>query len=122
MEKSKEQRKAVFIKKAETNKSNFELHKRLIEEKLNNWQEPNKSSIEYFYKNGKANGTFLLALIDYAEQYATDVFLDKIQVDSSGENFEKELYKLINAFANSGLPKTVLVHKMQYVTKSCEVS
>jgi hypothetical protein len=48
--------------------------------------------------------------------------LDKIQVDSSGENFEKELYKLINAFANSGLPKTVLVHKMQYVTKSCEVS
>lgn len=69
MEQTKEEKKEDFMKKAAENKANFDLHKKLINEKLNNWQEPQKSSIEHFYKTGKASGSFLLALIDYAESY-----------------------------------------------------
>ena len=48
--------------------------------------------------------------------------LNKAPVSGNANDFEKELLKLINAYATAGLSKTDLVHKMQYVTKSCEVS
>ena len=37
-------------------------------------------------------------------------------------DFEKELLALINKHCKTGLKKPDLVRKMQYVTKSCEVS
>jgi hypothetical protein len=38
------------------------------------------------------------------------------------KEFEKELYKLINAYVSKGLNKSDLVRKMEYVTQSCRVS
>lgn len=46
-----------------------ELHRKLIEEKLEGWHGLKKSSIDHFAKYGKVSGTFYLALIDYAEAY-----------------------------------------------------
>jgi len=37
-------------------------------------------------------------------------------------DFEYELFKLINFYAKNGLKKPDLVHKMEYVTKSCIMS
>lgn len=48
--------------------------------------------------------------------------LRQYNVSGSANDFEKELYQLINRYVTVGLSKTDLVHKMQYVTKSCEVS
>ncbi len=36
--------------------------------------------------------------------------------------FEKELIVLINKYCKMGLKKRDLIHKMQYVTKSCKLS
>lgn len=49
VEQTQEEKKAAFLKKAAENKANFDLHKKLIEENLENW-------------NGlkKANGMYLL--------------------------------------------------------------
>lgn len=55
--------------KAAKNKSNFELHKKLISEKLENFDEVLKTSIDHFAKTGKISGSFLLAVMDYAEIY-----------------------------------------------------
>jgi hypothetical protein len=46
---------------------------------------------------------------------------DRLNAELSND-FEKELFRLINQYCKIGLKKTDLVHKMQYVTKSCEVS
>jgi hypothetical protein len=37
-------------------------------------------------------------------------------------DFERELFKLINFYAKNGLKKPDLVRKMEYVTKSCVMS
>jgi hypothetical protein len=46
----------------------------------------------------------------------------KPPVSGSASDFERELYKLINAYVSAGLKKPDLVHKMEYVTQSCRVS
>lgn len=46
-----------------------ELHRKLIEEKLEGWHGLKKSSIDHFAKEGKVSGAFYLALMDYAEAY-----------------------------------------------------
>jgi hypothetical protein len=46
----------------------------------------------------------------------------KLHVSGSASDFERELYKLINAYVSAGLKKPDLVHKMEYVTQSCRVS
>ncbi len=43
-------------------------------------------------------------------------------VSGSAFDFEMELYKLINRYADAGLKKPDLVSKMEYVTQSCRVS
>lgn len=48
--------------------------------------------------------------------------LRKTDVSGSASDFEKDLYKLINAYVSAGLKKPDLVHKMEYVTQSCRVS
>ena len=48
--------------------------------------------------------------------------LRKTDVSGSASDFERELYKLINAYVSAGLKKPDLVHKMEYVTQSCRVS
>ena len=48
--------------------------------------------------------------------------LRKADVSGSASDFERELYKLINAYVSAGLKKPDLVHKMEYVTQSCRVS
>ena len=57
------------MKKAAENKANFELHKKLIAEKLENWHGLEKASIDHFAETGKVSGSFFLALMDYAESY-----------------------------------------------------
>lgn len=46
----------------------------------------------------------------------------KPPVIGSASDFERELYKLINTYVSTGLKKSDLVHKMEYVTQSCRVS
>ena len=59
---------------------------------------------------------------------ALDVLLSEVKkfrlgdVSGSASDFERELYKLINAYVSAGLKKPDLVHKMEYVTQSCRVS
>ena len=66
-----EDKKAAFLKKAQDNKENFELHKQLIEESIKPLQKHlGKESIKHFYDTGSVSGGFLLALMDYAEKYA----------------------------------------------------
>ena len=43
-------------------------------------------------------------------------------LETIANEFEKVLYVLINKYCKNGLKKPDLVHKMQYVTKSCELS
>jgi hypothetical protein len=43
-------------------------------------------------------------------------------VSGSASDFERELYKLINAYVSAGLKKPDLINKMEYVTQSCRVS
>lgn len=69
MDKKQEEKKAAFIDKAAKNKANFELHKKLISEKLENWSGLQKASIEHYAQTGKVSGSFFLALMDYAESY-----------------------------------------------------
>ncbi len=38
------------------------------------------------------------------------------------EEFERELYKLINNHVSNGLSKPELVSKLEYVTLSCKLS
>lgn len=69
MEQTQEEKKAAFMDKAAKNKANFELHKKLVSEILENWHPPQSSSIEHFAKTGKVSGSFFLALMEYAESY-----------------------------------------------------
>lgn len=46
----------------------------------------------------------------------------KPPVSGSASDFEMELYKLINRYVDAGLKKPDLIHKMEYVTRSCRVS
>ena len=69
MGQTQEEKRAAFMKKAADNKANFGLHKKLIAEKLENWNPPQSSSIEHFAKTGKVSGSFFLALMEYAESY-----------------------------------------------------
>ena len=69
MEQTQEEKKAAFMKKAAENKANFELHKKLIEENLENWNGLKKVSIDHFAQTGKVSGSFFLALMEYAEKY-----------------------------------------------------
>ena len=45
-----------------------------------------------------------------------------LESEGVADDFEKELFKLINFYVNNGLKKPDLVHKMEYVTKSCIMS
>jgi len=63
--------------------------------------------------------------IEYERRQNADLknaALPIFSVSGSATDFEKDLYKLINAHCKKGLKKPDLVHKMQYVTKSCELS
>lgn len=66
-----EDKKAAFLKKAQANKENFELHKQLIEESIKPLSyHLGKESVKHFYETGSVSGGFLLALMEYAENYA----------------------------------------------------
>jgi hypothetical protein len=43
-------------------------------------------------------------------------------VGSSGSEFEKDLFKLINNYCKNGLKKPELVKKMEWVLGSCKMS
>ncbi|MHA1213303.1 MAG: hypothetical protein ACTSSH_12710 [Candidatus Heimdallarchaeota archaeon] len=43
-------------------------------------------------------------------------------VSSSANDFEKELFELINAYCKKGLKKPDLVKKMEWVLGSCKMS
>lgn len=64
-----EQKQAAFLKKAEENKRNFELHGSLIATHVIPKGELEKSSIKHFLEHGKPTGGFLLKLMAYAEAY-----------------------------------------------------
>jgi hypothetical protein len=70
---TQEEKKKAFFEKAEKNKKNFELHKELIAKHIGGWNtdKMRNSSIEHFLQTGKPSGGFLLALMQYAEDYAT---------------------------------------------------
>lgn len=59
---------------------------------------------------------------DESSTQAPKQALRKTDVSGSASDFERELYKLINAYVSAGLKKPDLVHKMEYVTQSCRVS
>jgi hypothetical protein len=43
-------------------------------------------------------------------------------LSGSATDFEVELYRLVNRHIDAGLSKPDLIHKMEYVTRSCQVS
>ena len=47
---------------------------------------------------------------------------DEFESKGIANDFEFELFKLINFYARNGLKKPDLVRKMEYVTKSCMMS
>lgn len=63
-------KKEEFIKKAETEKANFELHKRLIDFHLCDREDKNYSNdIKEFAEKQVVDGNLLLSLMEYAEAY-----------------------------------------------------
>ena len=64
--------------------------------------------------NGKY-GTFKV------EKESIELF-NKLENKEIANDFEYELFKLINFYAKNGLKKPDLVRKMEYVTKSCVMS
>lgn len=44
------------------------------------------------------------------------------QVSGSAIDFERDLLTLINKYADKGLKKPDLIHKLEYITESCRVS
>lgn len=64
-----------------------------------------------------------MSAVDYSIAiYAIEQTLDLFSVSNNASEFEKDLYKLINAYCKKGLSKPDLMNKMQYVSKSCELS
>lgn len=62
--------KEEFIKKAETEKANFELHKRLIDFHLCDRENKNYSNdLKEFAEKQVVDGNLLLSLMEYAEAY-----------------------------------------------------
>ena len=63
-------KKEEFIKKAESEKANFELHKRLIEYHLCDREDKNYSNdLKEFAEKQVVDGNLLLSLMEYAEAY-----------------------------------------------------
>jgi hypothetical protein len=69
MEQTQEEKEAAFMKKLSENKEILELHKKLIKEKLENWDSEINATIEYFALAGQITGRLFLALTEYAELY-----------------------------------------------------
>ena len=61
------------------------------------------------------------AINDEADAFVIRL-LPHSNISGSASDFEKDLYKLINAYVDAGLTKINLVLKMEYVTQSCRVS
>ena len=72
------------------------------------------SVTEKSMSNGKY-GTFKV------EKESIKLF-DEFESKGIANDFEFELFKLINFYARNGLKKPDLVRKMEYVTKSCVMS
>lgn len=67
-----EEKKAAFVKIAAERLKNFDTHKELLEKHVQPLQKHlGKESIKYFYDTGVVNGGFMLALMEYAEAYAS---------------------------------------------------
>jgi hypothetical protein len=84
--------------------------KELGKEEMNNQYGYNAN--KPYYDNG-----FLLG---YKKKQAEQLILS--DVGSSGSEFEKDLFKLINNYCKNGLKKPELVKKMEWVLGSCKMS
>jgi hypothetical protein len=85
--------KEEFIKKAESEKANFELHKRLIEYHLCDRGDKNYSNdLKEFAEKQVVDGNLLLSLMEYAEAYHEE--LSKLRqptvIGSSVDKKDKE--------------------------------
>ena len=72
----------------------------------------------------KPDATDLIRISDanhYFNSYKTEQ-LNLSGVGSSGSEFEKDLFKLINNYCKNGLKKPELVKKMEWVLGSCKIS
>jgi hypothetical protein len=80
--------KEEFIKKAESEKANFELHKRLIEYHLCDREDKNYSNdLKEFAEKQVVDGNLLLSLMEYAEAYHEELSkLHQPTVISSSDN------------------------------------
>ena len=58
--------------------------------------------------------------IDWLEAKVKNLGL--FDVSGSSNGFEKDLMKLINRYTEKGLKKNLLVAKMKYATRGCELS
>lgn len=59
---------------------NAEEKRNLIQDKLNDWREPNRASIEHYASSGKVTGGLLIAIRELMEEYASSKW---ISVDDS---------------------------------------
>ena len=62
------------------------------------------------------------AMQEYAEIYHDEQKDLMKSVDGSADNFEKDLFKLINDYCKQGLEKKDLVQKMEWATGNCKMS
>ena len=84
-----------------------------ILETHNKWRRGNIDDMDYTVKDLGIAIDFIL----------TEVKKLNIQpVDSCANDFEKDVYNLINQHVSKGLKKPDLIHKMEYITQSCRVS
>lgn len=61
------------------------MKKELIAKHLEDWHQPQLSSIEYFAKTGKATGGFAMALNKMLDEYAEHVVTNLLQSCVSGQ-------------------------------------
>jgi len=89
------------------------------EEFRNIWQKsnPNIIHIPSVYELGLMEA---YAKYYHEQQVKTNVALANVSGISS--DFEKDLFKLINAYTNKGLSKFDLVSKMNWATGNCQLS
>jgi hypothetical protein len=66
--------------------------------------------------------SIIIRAMDEAVKKATSKQLNLSSVSSNKNDFEKELFELINGYCKKGLKKPELVKKMEWVLGSCKMS
>jgi len=86
----------------------------------------NKKAKEFLYKQGLSDYDYMDdGMIEHISENMQKYHLEQLNlsgVGSSGSEFEKDLFKLINNYCKNGFKKPELVRKIEWVLGSCKMS